>query len=867
MNKLKKLIALLSATILLAFPLCSCRGGGDSSGGTDTTRTSESESLSDSESSGGSETPDPIKPEKEVIDLKGQTELSSSITYAVNAANSVQAYYVNNDYERGEYVVGNSTAQFSHVLRGSGKTVKYFNNASGETYLENTMDVYAVSGSERVYARKSDKDARMNTTDFGYYYYAVNVRDLEFDGLPWHLEKTYHTYPDKIHEEFRVVSGGAADLTAFGFEVKINLDNLAKYEIKDGNGVHSKVGEIDENTVEYVALDVRNAGVIGFIFVNAEKVRVIISGKYLVIRQEISVDGTALPSGSSVSFGNRIYNDETHSFDGIKAQSELERTPLTKENIKVADKDSAKFVGYDYLKGCYEFYLGGEGFHDAYYNDQQKKFEESVEIKGDGKDRTAYIYVHTDYPLEGAALLDENDTQVPVPVQVSKNFGHEKEEPIYDPYDKIYGDSYLPIVIEKDTTKKFTVVNAYMKWGKYNLKQLSSISYYISYYHLSTGVHETNCIAPYYALKGPSLNYGSFGKSWFMPDFRSASGNMWQDGDPQFSSAGMLMSVNSDFGSTLCEYTGSDIRSAGLTYADLDYSYVSNDGAFEYTMRHVEMPQADENRTYYRIYVKFLKDVTYEKGSFSLASFNGRNCTYKYSSYLDENGEEKQITNATRSGATIYKLNKNSSYFTLYGIEQKEQPDMSNFGLIVKNSKIVVNGEESGVNLGYLNDWQDKLNFGSLTLSEDVSFKKGDYIDTDVIFLSYGKVGQTHCDNVKQVYNDSVLNPIKLTATAGTARSDGYIPTVEAAGNKAEFTLLGGVDGDKEVDYSVKVTGITKLSRPKLYEKVNGEWVEVKLSGDSGYDGYSVIAENGKLTYSFVFTQSRNGRAFRFVVE
>ncbi len=863
MNKLKKIIALLSALILLSLPLCSCNGGGGSTGNSEKT----SESARESEKTSESEPTEQPEPTKEVIDLKGQTELASSVTYAVNAANSVQAYYKDNDYERGEYVVENAKSKFSHVLRGSGKTVGYFGNSRGKPYLENTMDVYAVSGAERIYAKKSGKDARANTTDFGYYYYAVNVRDLEFDGLSCHLEKIYHTYPDKIHEQFRVVSGGAADVTAYGFEVKASLDEIAGYEIKDGNGVHSSADNIDERTVEYVALDVKNVGVIGFIFVNAEKVSVVISGRYLVIRQEISVDGTAMPSGADVSFGNRIYNDETHSFDGIKAASELERNPLDDKNIEVTDKDSAKYVGYDYLKGCYEFYLGGEGFNAAYYKDQEKKFEESVRIKGDDKDRTAYIYVHTDYPLEGAALLDENDAQVPVPVQVSKNFGHEKEEPIYDPYDKIYGDSYLPIVIEKNSTKKFTVVNVYMKWGKYNIKQLSSISYYISYYHLSTGVHETNCIAPYYALKGPSLGYGSFGKSWFLPDFRSASGNMWQNGDPQFSSAGMLMSVNSDFGSTLCEYTGSDIRSSGLTYADLDYSYVSDDGAFEYTMRHVEMPQADENRTYYRIYVRFLKDVTYEKGSFSLASFNGRNCTYKYSSYLDENGKEKQITNATKSGATIYKLNKNSSYFTLYGIEQKEQPDMSNFGLIVKNSKIVVGGKESNVNLGYLNDWQDKLNYGSLTLSEDVSFKAGDYIDTDVIFLSYGKVGQTHCDNVKQVYNDSVVNPITISPTVGKTVIDGYIPTVEAAENKAEFTLNGGVDGDKEVNYSVKVTGITKLSRPKLYENVNGEWVEVKLSSDHGYDGYSVIAENGKLTYSFVFTQNRNGKTFRLIVE
>ena len=48
---------------------------------------------------------------------------------------------------------------------------------------------------------------------------------------------------------------------------------------------------------------------------------------------------------------------------------------------------------------------------------------------------------------------------------------------------------------------------------------------------------------------------------------------------------------------------------------------------------------------------------------------------------------------------------------------------------------------------------------------------------------------------------------------------------------------------------------------------MNGEWVEVKLSSDHGYDGYSVIAENGKLTYSFVFTQNRNGKTFRLIVE
>lgn len=857
MKKLNKIIAILFSIVICSFSFSGC---GDAS----------SDNSGSADSSGSSVTPPPAE-ETEVIDLAGQTELASTVTYANTVANGVQAYYANGEYEDESYIVKNKISSFSHLLKGASKTVEYFRNSQGKSYLENTMDVYAVSAGERVYAKKYAKDARVNTTDFGYYYYAVNVRDLAFDGISCHLEKIYHTYPDKVNEEFRIISGGAmADVEAFGFEVKIARDNVAAIEVSDASGRHNSQSEYDENSIEYVALDVRDVGVIGFIFSDkAYKVNVVFTNKYITIRQEIAVDTSEMPSGADMSFGNRIYNDETHSFDGIRLANEIERNPLAASNIKVENKDGAKYVGYDALKGCYEFKLDGESFYTAYYENQQKKFEESVEITGDKYDRNMYVLVHTDYPLEGAALLDGNDLQVPVPVQVSKNFGHEKEEPIYDPADKIYGDSYLPIVVEKNGKKDFTLVNVYQKWGAYDIKQLSSISYYTSYYHLSTGVHETNCIAPYYAVKGPGLNYASFGKSWFMPDFRGASGDMWTYGDPQFNSAGMLMSVNSDDGYMLCNYQGSDIRSSGLTCADLDYSFVSEDGAFEYTMRHVEMPQRDEARTYYTISIKFLKDKTYEKGTLSLASFNGRNCTYKYSSYLGEDGTEQQITNKTAlSGETkIYKLNKGSSYFTLYGINEPDTNDQANFGLIVKNGKVTTNGKESDIPFGYLNDWRDGLNYGSLTLSENTSFKAGDTIETDVIFLSYGKVGQTTCDNVRNVYNDSVLNALKISALSGKVIADGYIPTIEAKDNKAEFSLSGGVYGKNEVNYAVKVTGITKLARPALYEYINGEWVKTELSSAVGYDGYSVTNENGKLTYSFVFTQNKNGRIYRLIVE
>ena len=118
------------------------------------------------------------------------------------------------------------------------------------------------------------------------------------------------------------------------------------------------------------------------------------------------------------------------------------------------------------------------------------------------------------------------------------------------------------------------------------------------------------------------------------------------------------------------------------------------------------------------------------------------------------------------------------------------------------------------------------------------------------------------------VYNDSVKNAIKAEASVGEVGSDTWIPTVIAENNACEFTLKGGVsEGTPNVIYTVKVQGFTKLTVPKIYEKVNGEWQEYSFSTELGYDGYGVSCENGKLTYSFVFTQSESGRTFKVVAE
>ena len=175
----------------------------------------------------------------------------------------------------------------------------------------------------------------------------------------------------------------------------------------------------------------------------------------------------------------------------------------------------------------------------------------------------------------------------------------------------------------------------------------------------------------------------------------------------------------------------------------------------------------------------------------------------------------------------------------------------------VDKGEITVNGQKSNLGLGLYDSVRDGLNWGALTIAQKTDFKKGDTITADVVFLPYGaRSGQTNCDSVLNVYKAPVTNPLTLTAATGAKISDTWIPTVQAVGNTAEFTLSGGTsDNGENVNYTVKVTGFTKLGKPLLRENVNGTWQDLPISSELGYDGYSVYYENGKITYSFVISK------------
>ncbi len=814
-------------------------------------------------------------PTVDVSFLEGQTKLDKTIDRANELANGVQAYYDNSD--RYNYIIENQTLQMTHNLSDK-ILVTSLQNRQGDEYLSETMDSYVVYDGETYYASQCPSSARINTTRLGYYYYSAYVRDIVFGSeIPVHLEKAYHTYSDRMHQAFRIVpSAEDAKLSAFGFETTIAKDTIKAAEILADGKTYTKVEkDMKLDNVEYVGFDIKGAGVVGFIFAGQDtKVELTSTGEAVILKQFVTLEGV-IPE-NEVIFANRLYVDETHDFKGLQKANTEEQTPLTDKNITVDEAvDEAQFVGYNHMTGAYDFELDGHGFSQAYYFEPQKKFYEHITVKDAPDDRTIFLRVHTPNPLEGAALLDEGEKLLPVPLQCGKNFGHEKEEPIYNPKDLIYGETYMPLVLEKDEEYQFSIINAYKYWGNYDLKQLSSIDYFISYYHLSTGVTETNCIAPYFAESAD----GAFGFPWFIPDFRGASGDFWGDvelkrGDPQYNSVGTVYSPTNNQGFTMGNYLSSDIKYAGLTYADLDYSYVSDDGKFKYTMRHFELPQNDESRTYYSIDFEILEDCTLDQTQFSIIAADGRNGIYSNAAYLDENGEHQEIViEKALNQQKIYPLNKGGSYFAFYSLPDGLEKETGNFGLIVKDYSITVDGKKSDVGLAFLNDFRRNthwgpMNYGSLTLSETTAFKKGDTIHVDLILLPFGLVGQDDCRNVVNVYQDSVVNAIQVEAQVGNIVEDTYLPTVISKDNVAEFTLTGGLAENEEgVNYAVKVQGFDKLANPKVYEKVNDEWIEYKYATEIGYDGYGVQIEDNKLSYSFVFTQTPAGRTFKVVAE
>ncbi|MBR5880056.1 MAG: hypothetical protein IKZ16_00080, partial [Clostridia bacterium] len=122
--------------------------------------------------------------------------------------------------------------------------------------------------------------------------------------------------------------------------------------------------------------------------------------------------------------------------------------------------------------------------------------------------------------------------------------------------------------------------------------------------------------------------------------------------------------------------------------------------------------------------------------------------------------------------------------------------------------------------------------------------------------------------NVLDVRQNTLIDPLKVDVTVGENVSSIFLPQIKAQNNTAEFTLSGG-----ENNIALRVYGFDKLTVPKIYEKVDGKWVEYKVSSLNNpdnkghhhyYDGYMVYYDgDGTFSYSFIVPMSDKARTFK----
>ena len=749
----------------------------------------------------------------------------------------------------------------------------------------------------------------------------MQIGAVKLDSMPRYvsISRRFHVYADKMHQSVQFATTKETENVAeVGVETRIPADKVAAILIKDANGSHNGLDGVDWSSVECVGFDIADAGIFGYIMPDddiAGSVTVALeNGEYKIVQSRIPENNTLIPSQNGTEnandfyIGSRVYTDEGHDFAELVYETYCERNPISDKRISVSKTtEGNSYLGYDAMRGIYVFDIVAPlgGFYTP-YNNPNKDYKLSFQLRSD-IDRDIYVMTSTTcHMLECAVLMDEDMLMLPVPIQVTKNFSETNgERNLYNLDDPSFSEAIFRLSVNKDEKYSYTIINLYQNWGNYPLKQLSSIPFYCPYYHLSTGVTETNCITPWYLtrqLGKVALNT--------LPDFRPMSAPYYA-GQPQHHNSGShswLQYVDSNGRYVASENIKNTITSYGPTYAEVVMDYVSDDGKIAVTYTHMEMPQTDENRTYYTMEYTVLEDVSINdfRHSFSFYEMTDNDDTgvYQQIGYLGvDNRSQYAAANKDSSAEPYYVLGDICPYFTFFEMSGQYDKDTNpegysssggygNLAFLVYNSEIIIEGERSDAPFVVVN----AKNHLRLSLDlDDVTLKAGDTITVNAILLPWGsqelndgrvnvesrnfeydmvvneETGELYMDkNVRDVRANTLLNPLKAISDTDEVIESTYLPKVRSKdGKSATFTISGG-----ENNVVVRAYGFTMLTSPKIEELVGGEWVEYVVSSSKSpdrlgyyhyYDGYCVHYDgDGSFSYSFVITMSGGAeRTFR----
>lgn len=724
------------------------------------------------------------------------------------------------------------------------------------------------------------------------------------------LDRNFIAYSDKLHDLTRFIATKDNEgVTALGTEYRIPqsaVSQLIRVDTSDRQG-----DAADADSLAAVGFDVTDVGVIGFILLDdgsGARLTLTTEGGDYVVRQEWAVTGGIFKDAQEITFGRRIYTDESHDFDAFLYEAQCERHPLTGVTVVNEQTNVTYYAGYNALRGVYEFMVGSGIDFSALYNDPDHHYPVHFTITGGDADRKVYVMSHTTKGwLECAALLDSEERMLPVRLECCKNFAGDGEEPFYTHHDSVaYGYTVFPMVVEAGKTEDLTVVHLYERWGQFRLKQISSIRFFQAYYHQSLGVTETNCICPY----SPGNR---------LPDHRGLSQPYWQDvffgpidaqgnytgsrtpmnGGPEHENTGIhtfLQYTDTDGRKVRTENRYNEIDSSGPTYYDITMHYVTSDGRMTADIRHAEMPQYDENRAYTQLDYEVTDTIGIRdfRNSFEIYGIvSSKPQPYTKLGWLDAQNQPQIVDTGKNKKVSLYTLGSAYPYFDLFRLEDPDpamfdQNDLySNVSLLVRDWDIRIGGKTYDGPL-MINEKAGRV-FLTLDL-DDVTLLPGDHIRLNIILMPWGGYQSEDDENVRLTRENTLVHPIVLTSDTDTALTrDPWIPKVRSTdGRTAVFTVSGGLDNlgdrkgyasegqtsfktfyDNDFNVTVRAYGFRTFGKAHLYEQTDGGWVEVTPASAHGYDGYAILYdEDNTFSVSFVVNMNEaKPRTFKVTVE
>ncbi len=784
--------------------------------------------------------------------------------------------------------------------------------------------------------------------DGGYKGDRYDVSEISFEKRTTgeiYLARAVHMYSDKVHQTLQfAVKNEVNNIGEIGMITKIAKDTVAKVVVEDKNGIHYSFEGVDWSSAEYVGFDIAQAGIFGYILPDdrfSGKIIVTEEDGMYVIKQYVTPRSYTIspsPQGTENEndyyMGQRIYTDDSHDFANFLKEAYCERNPLGKKNFIVhsAYSEDGEFLGYDPLRGSYILNVKSIGFLGAFLTYPNRHFGVNFTVVGDDMDRNIYVMTssNTNGTIENGVVLNDKNMLLPIPVEVAKNFPGDGEANMFNVDDVRYSEAIIPFIAGAGTRQEITILNLYQNWGKYPLKQLSSIQFYCPFYHFSTGTTETNCIRHMYDTKEERA-------LMYLPDHRAWSAPYWHEmgignSQPQHTNGGnhyFLQYTDADGKYVATELVSDTIISSGPTYAELEMEYITDDRKMQVTHTHMEMPQNDENRTYYTIEYKVLEDVSIEdfRQNFSIYSVSEKTTGgyYRYIGYLDKNNEYAYADSLAQTDAVadgtqvVYELGDVAPYFSFFYIPDYtnyEIPGYVNVSFIIANTEITINGEKYEPKFLLYNEKIDGKVYLRLTLDLDnVTLKAGDTFKMNAIITPWGSQELNHQKydavsnqlvdvapvdgkfyyntvigtdengdpiyymdkNVRDIRENSVLSHFEGTAVKDCELENSkytFMPLFRTTnGKSAEFTISGG-----ENNVATRIYGFDTLTVPKIEEFVNEEWVEYEVCSINTpdgkgyghlYDGYMVYYDaDGTYSYSFVTTITDGApRTFRITVD